>query len=135
MPGLVVPEPAPAELHPACSKKQEGRDHNLGDAEENRRCRRRNCTWAELMKRVWSLDVLQCDRCGGRMRIVCANHPPEAVRSIMDCLGLPTRPPPIAPAASIIGDPLPVSAESKERNCQVGHMAGGSERLLVFLRL
>ena len=51
------------------------------------------------------------------MRIVCANHPPEAVRSILDCLGLPTRAPPIAPAVSSIGEPLLVSVESKERNC------------------
>jgi hypothetical protein len=24
----------------------------------------RNYTWAELMKRVWELDVLECPRCG-----------------------------------------------------------------------
>jgi hypothetical protein len=33
------------------------------------------------------------------MRILCAIHPPEAIRKILDCLGLPSRPPPIAPAA------------------------------------
>src|SRR5881296_739040 len=29
---------------------------------------KRNYTWAELMKRVFLLDVLQCECCGGRMK-------------------------------------------------------------------
>jgi hypothetical protein len=32
------------------------------------------------------------------MRILAAIHPPEAIRKILDCLGLPSRPPPIARA-------------------------------------
>jgi hypothetical protein len=32
------------------------------------------------------------------MRIVYAIHPPEAIEKILDCLGLPSRPPPIAVA-------------------------------------
>jgi hypothetical protein len=31
-----------------------------------------------------------------RMRILCAIHPPKAIRKILDCLGLPSRPPLIA---------------------------------------
>ncbi len=27
------------------------------------------------------------------MRVVCPNHPPEAIQMILDCLGLPSRPP------------------------------------------
>ena len=45
---------------------------------------------------VFSVDVLECDRCGGRMRILAAIHPPEAIRKILECLGLPSRPPPLA---------------------------------------
>ena len=29
------------------------------------------------------------------MRILSAIHPPDAIRKILDCLGLPSRPPPI----------------------------------------
>jgi hypothetical protein len=57
----------------------------------------RNYAWAELMRRVWEFDVLACE-CGGRLRILSAIHPPETTRKILDCLGLPSRPPPIAPA-------------------------------------
>ena len=37
-------------------------------------------------------------RCGGRMRILTAINPPEAIRKILDCLGLSWRPPPVARA-------------------------------------
>ena len=50
------------------------------------------------MKRVWALDVLECPRCKKRLRILAAIHPPDATRKILDCLGLPSRPPPVAPA-------------------------------------
>jgi len=32
------------------------------------------------------------------MRILCAIHPPEAIHKRLECLGLPSRPPPIARA-------------------------------------
>jgi hypothetical protein len=44
------------------------------------------------MKRVFGFDVLKCDACGGRMRILCAINPPAAIKKILDCLGLPSRP-------------------------------------------
>jgi len=37
------------------------------------------------------------------MRILAAINPPEAIHKILDCLGLPTRPPPIAAATSTAG--------------------------------
>ena len=62
--------------------------------------RKRNYTWAELMKRVFLLDVLQCECCGGRMKILAAIHPPDTTAKILECLGLPSRAPPLAPAVS-----------------------------------
>lgn len=67
---------------PALSKKQ----------------RPKRYAWAELLKRVFAVDALECDRCGGRMRILCAVNPPEAIRKILACLGMPIRAPPTAPA-------------------------------------
>ncbi len=52
--------------------------------------------WAELLKRVFATDALKCDLCGGRKRILCAVNPPEAIRKILDCLGMPIRAPPTA---------------------------------------
>lgn len=60
--------------------------------------RPRRLAWADLMRRVFALDVLECPGCGGRMRILAAIHPPENAQAILACLGLPERAPPIAPA-------------------------------------
>jgi len=53
---------------------------------------------------VWALDVLECPRCHGRMRILAAIHSGEAIEKILGCLGLPCRAPPISPASVIRGD-------------------------------
>lgn len=62
--------------------------------------RARRLAWAELMKRVFAIDVLECPRCQGPMRILATIHPPEATSAILACLGLPVRAPPSAPARS-----------------------------------
>ena len=69
-------------------------------APETPSAHKRNYTWAELMKRVFLVDVLQCERCGGQMKILAAIHPPDATRKILECLGLPSRAPPLALAVS-----------------------------------
>jgi hypothetical protein len=61
--------------------------------------------WAELMGRVFEIDVLQCPRCrAGPMRILAAIHPPVTTQAILASLGLPTRAPPIAPAYTVSPD-------------------------------
>jgi hypothetical protein len=60
--------------------------------------RARRLSWAELMRRVFAIDVLECPHCGGPMRILAAIHPPESTRAILDCLELPSRAPPTDPA-------------------------------------
>jgi hypothetical protein len=58
----------------------------------------RRLAWADLLRRVFAVDVLECPRCGGRMRPLATIHPPEATRGILECLGLPARAPPVTPA-------------------------------------
>ena len=55
----------------------------------------------ELMKRVFARDVLSCPRCSGRLRIVATITQPEAIRAILECVGLPARAPPLAPAREL----------------------------------
>jgi hypothetical protein len=69
-----------------------------GKAGEQRGGRARNYAWAQLMARVFELDVLACPRCGGRMRMLAAIDSPDVIRKILSCLGIPTRPPPVASA-------------------------------------
>jgi len=50
--------------------------------------------------RSFLIDVLQCEICGGPMKILAAILPPDATTKILECLGLPSRAPPLAPALS-----------------------------------
>jgi hypothetical protein len=65
---------------------------------EEQHPRPRNYTWSQLMARIFALDVLECPRCGSQMRILAAIEDPAVARKILDCLGLPSRAPPVAPA-------------------------------------
>ncbi len=58
----------------------------------------RNYAWSELMKRVFAVDVLACIHCGGRLRILATIRAPEITGRILDHLGIPSRPPPVAAA-------------------------------------
>jgi hypothetical protein len=60
--------------------------------------RPRRLAWAELLRRVFAVDVLECPRCGGRMRLLAAIQPPDVTQAILDCLELPSRAPPRAAA-------------------------------------
>ena len=79
---------------PDCAVKKGKKNTKENNGKNQNRGHPRNYSWSELMKRVFGLDVFKCDRCGGRMRILCAINPPDAIKKILDCLGLPSRPPP-----------------------------------------
>jgi hypothetical protein len=54
--------------------------------------------WAELLKRCFSIDVLACPTCGGRMRLVALVTEAASVRRFLRALGEPTDTPTRAPA-------------------------------------
>ena len=63
--------------------------------------------WAELLKKVFAIDILVCDRCGDRRRIVAAITQPDVADAILRCLGSfgacePARAP---PAAAVHSEP------------------------------
>jgi hypothetical protein len=49
--------------------------------------------WAVLLKRVFLVDVLECPKCKGRMKILTAVTAPASVQRILNHLGLPTEAP------------------------------------------
>ena len=49
--------------------------------------------WALLLKRVFMTDALTCPKCQGRMKILAAITKPDAIRKILDHLGIPSEPP------------------------------------------
>jgi len=58
----------------------------------------KNYSWSALLKRVFEIDVLVCQRCGGPVRVIAAIQEPQTAEKILNCLGLPAKPPPTAPA-------------------------------------
>ncbi len=92
------PDSVALEASEATTKVQVPSDASPSPDEPTTRPRR--LAWAELLRRVFAVDVLECPRCGGRMRLLAAIHPPEATQAILECLDLPARAPPTA-------EPLP----------------------------
>ena len=58
----------------------------------------RRYSWAELMKRVFLVDVLRCPHCGGPRRLLAFILKPSVIERILSHLGLPTEPPKLHPA-------------------------------------
>ena len=58
----------------------------------------RRLSWAELLKRVFEIDVLACPRCGARRELIATITDGPVARRILEHLGLPADPPPLAPA-------------------------------------
>jgi hypothetical protein len=54
---------------------------------------RRYYTWAELLRRVYAVDILTCPRCGGVRRLLAAIHEPLSI-----AMKLPFHAPELAPA-------------------------------------
>jgi hypothetical protein len=59
--------------------------------------------WALLLRRTYGVDALRCPRCAGRMRVLATIVEPATVKKILTHLGLPTTPPPRAPARDPTG--------------------------------
>lgn len=63
--------------------------------------------WAELLKRTFAFDVLHCERCGGRARVVAAISQPKVVDKILTHLRAAQRANLAAPRAPPFSLPLP----------------------------
>ena len=60
------------------------------------RARPSRIPWAELLQRVFAIDVLACP-CGGRRKVLACLTDPKVVKQILEHLGLPATGPPVAP--------------------------------------
>jgi hypothetical protein len=64
--------------------------------------------WASLLRRSFSVDVLECPKCHGRLRVVAVITEREPVRRILAHLGMATDAPPLARARDPTDDQLHV---------------------------
>jgi len=61
---------------------------------------RRAWAWADLMRRVFAIDVLACASCGGRLRFLATIEDPPVVTKILAHIGLAIEGPALMPARS-----------------------------------
>jgi hypothetical protein len=87
----ILPEPSEEQAAPA-----EAVAASNGQLQPPRRCRYR--PWAELMLRTFSVDVLCCPRCNGRLRLVALMTEPKEICRYLRALGEPTKAPERSPA-------------------------------------
>ena len=70
------------------------------ETEEQENTKPKHYKWAELMKRVFDLDVLCCPKCSGRLQLISLIEDPPVIKKILKHLGLPTELPTPSPARS-----------------------------------
>jgi len=93
---------------------------------------RRRLAWAQLLRRVLLVDALSCPRCLAPMVVLALISEPAVVRRILDHLGLPSSPPPLAPPRSLfdqydIFDPSPPETDFDLTDTQLLDSPGGPE--------
>jgi putative transposase len=77
-----------------------------GDADVARRpARSRYIPWAELLRRTWGIDVLQCHTCGGRLRLIALVKTEATIKKILGATGCPPNRPSLIPPAHARGAP------------------------------
>ena len=59
---------------------------------------RRYWAWAVLLKRTFAVDVLACDKCHGRLKLLAMVADPKSVARYLRKLGEPAEPPARLPA-------------------------------------
>ena len=55
-------------------------------------------SWAQLLKRVFEIDMAACPQCGSPLTLIAAIKEPPVMGKMLAHLGLPTRAPPRSPA-------------------------------------
>lgn len=87
--GVFAPNAAlRAQLTPSGRGKRHATDAASVDVSANDEPRgpeekRRSMTWAQRLKRVFTIDVTTCVHCGGAVRIVASIEEPTAIRAIL----------------------------------------------------
>jgi hypothetical protein len=99
-------EPAPPAQRKSAPPAMPGCAPRTDPAPATAELRERRLSWAELMRRVFAVDVLECPRCGGRRKLIAAITDPAVIAAFLASVGLPTRAPPRGPHREQDGDEL-----------------------------
>ena len=98
--GALQPGGASLQAELAESVRRSLSARTLGARRKRRTGPRRRYPWAELLRRVFLIEVLVCPRCGGPRRLLAAIQDPESIRKVLGSLGLSAEVPELAAARS-----------------------------------
>jgi hypothetical protein len=75
--------------------------------EENPKPKTYSMTWAKRLKRVFDIDIENCEKCGGTVRIIASIEDPDVIQKILKHLGLdqPCDTPIRSPPSVLISQP------------------------------
>jgi hypothetical protein len=76
----VVPDHQAHDGHSPC-------EHTARDKDARSHTRPSRMTWAQLLQRVFEIDVLECARCGARMQQISVITRPELIRRMLSSMG------------------------------------------------
>ena len=76
--------------------------------------------WAELLRRVFKFDILQCKACGGRLKFVSAIFRRDVIVKILAHVGKATDPPEITPGKTAAPPYEPARYDTDDSNQELG---------------
>ncbi|MBI3784113.1 MAG: hypothetical protein HY270_12005 [Deltaproteobacteria bacterium] len=79
-------------------RRPTGKRHIAAPAAPPAYTRPRHYAWADLLQRTFSIDILECPECGGRLRFLATIETRAIVEKILRHLSLPVEAPQPAPA-------------------------------------
>jgi hypothetical protein len=79
--------------------------------------RPRRIAWATLLRRVFGFDPMSCPHCLTPMVVLAFITDPKSLVKILEHLGLPTSPPPIAPVRLPVEIELSFDEQSDDEVC------------------
>lgn len=87
----IVPKPTIPELEAKKTELTTKPMETMGAVRQKRERMR----WAEMLKRVFDIDVMICDVCGGKMEQIAVIDDPDVAAKILDAMCLPSQAPPL----------------------------------------
>ncbi|MCC6272671.1 MAG: hypothetical protein IT572_04330 [Deltaproteobacteria bacterium] len=77
---------------------QQAKEDNSEAAQNSKPYRRRHLSWAQLLRRVFQVDLEACARCGAKVKVLAAIFDAPTIERILGRMGIPTAAPIVHPA-------------------------------------
>jgi hypothetical protein len=96
----IIPPSVPSHQQLALDLADAANDGSGEGAEASSRPRRLG--WANLLARVFAIDITRCRKCGGRMRVLEVVSDPDDIVRVLHGAQAPPRPPRPAPPGQVL---------------------------------